>query len=134
MSTESKRWSITIGILAMVFSSVGTGTSALNSFYNPREAFIRHQRSLSMLKQSHMVLATEVTGEINADGCTRMDGDRGQRVKDWSREWSRRLALILTVSDTTAQGDSKGPGDGKRLRPGESGGSITVENGLPPSS
>jgi hypothetical protein len=95
-----------IGIAAIILSALGTMASGLNSFYNPQEQYSRHQKSLDMLKQLHVEVASAVSSQ-DLDMCrAKMTEDASKKVKDWSA----RLAGIWQASETTAQ-------SGKHLPP-----------------
>jgi len=106
-SIDNTRLSLLIGILAIIFSSVGTATSALNSFYSPREGYIKNQKSVSILRKLHMDIATTVSSQAESDTCTRMTEDNSKKVK----EWSKQLGDLLDDSDAgrtiQAQGGGK---------------------------
>jgi hypothetical protein len=89
----------TIGIAAIVLSALGTVVSGLNSFYNPQEKYTRNQKSLDMLKQLHVEVATAVSSQ-ELDICReKMKDDSSKKVK----EWSTRLAGIWNTWEITAQ-------------------------------
>jgi hypothetical protein len=60
ISTTHTSVNILVGILAIVFSSIGTATSDLNSFYSPRESYVRNMASLASLRHLHMEIAAVV--------------------------------------------------------------------------
>jgi Protein of unknown function (DUF4231) len=78
-SIDNTRLSLLIGILAIIFSSVGTATSALNSFYSPREGYIKNQKSSSVLRKLHMDIATTVSSQAESDTCTPMTEDNSKK-------------------------------------------------------
>jgi len=106
-SIDNTRLSLLIGILAIIFSSVGTATSALNSFYSPREGYIKNQKSLSVLRKLHMDIATTVSSQAESDTCTRMTEDNSKKVK----EWSKQLGDLL--DDSAGAQVIQGQGGGK---------------------
>ena len=110
-SIDNTRLSLLIGILAIIFSSVGTATSALNSFYSPREGYIRNQKSLSVLKKLHMEIATTVSSQAEFDTCTAMTEENSKKVK----EWSARLGGLFDDTETAPHG-------GGQMAPGTAGG------------
>jgi len=110
-SIDNTRLSLLIGILAIIFSSVGTATSALNSFYSPREGYIRNQKSLSVLKKLHMEIATTVSSQAEFDTCTAMTEENSKKVK----EWSARLGGLFDDTETALHG-------GGQMAPGTAGG------------
>jgi hypothetical protein len=103
-----------IGITAIFLSAFGTIASGLNSFYNPQGQYTQHQKSLEMLKQLHVEVASAVSSQ-DVDRCRApMAEDYGRKVKDWSA----RLASILNASETTAQSGKTPPGhDNTPTRP-----------------
>jgi hypothetical protein len=111
-SIDNTRLSLLIGILAIIFSSVGTGTSALNSFYSPREGYIRNQKSLSVLKKLHVEIATTVSSQAEFDTCTATTEESSKKVK----EWSARLGRLLDDSETATA-----PHSGGQMTPGTAG-------------
>jgi hypothetical protein len=103
MSNDNANIYFIIGLFAITFSSAGTAMSALNSFYAPREAYIRNQKSLSMLKQLHVEVAVESSNEMNGENCQSVPLEFKKQVKDWST----RLAAILNTPETPTQGEGK---------------------------
>jgi hypothetical protein len=93
-----------IGIAAIVFSSVGTAASALNSFYSPREAYLKNASSLYSLRQLHQDLASQVTGILEGSGvkdCGQFDPiDRTNGIAEQVDEWITKLDKVIngTVS------------------------------------
>jgi hypothetical protein len=103
MSSDNKPPYFIIGILAIVFSSIGTATSALNTFHGHRESYSRNQRSLATLRQIHHELAIMMSSEANPDNCHQMTEDNNKRIKDWST----RLTAILNNAEAAGQGEGK---------------------------
>jgi Protein of unknown function (DUF4231) len=94
-----------IGIAAIILSALGTMASGLNSFYNPQDKYARHQKSLYMLKQLHVEVASAVSSQ-DVDLCrATMKEPYITKVKDWST----RLAAILNASEITAQSGKNPP-------------------------
>jgi hypothetical protein len=106
-SIDNTRLSLLIGILAIIFSSVGTATSALNSFYSPREGYIKNQKSLSVLRKLHMDIATTVSSQAESDTCTRMTEDNSKKVKEWSKQLGDLLDDSAGGHAIQAQGGGK---------------------------
>ena len=106
-SIDNTRLSLLIGILAIIFSSVGTATSALNSFYSPREGYIKNQKSLSVLRKLHMDIATTVSSQAESETCTRMTEDNSKRVKEWSKQLGDLLDDSAGAQVIQAQGGGK---------------------------
>jgi hypothetical protein len=95
--------SLWVGILAIVFSSLGTATSALNSFYGPRESYLKSERSLATLRQLHSDIATKIasTTSLPPDKCPKLD----PKIKDdpyakQLQDWTTRLSAILNATDS----------------------------------
>ncbi len=101
-------WFFWIGIAAIVFSSVGTAASALNSFYSPREAYLKNANSLASLRQLHQDLASQVTGILEGTGvkdCAQFDPiDRSGGIAEQVDEWITKLDKI--VNGTISAGSS----------------------------
>jgi hypothetical protein len=109
---DYSRWFFWIGIAAIVFSAVGTAASALNSFYSPREAYVRNERTLSALRQLHSDIASRVTSVMGAgQDCGKFDPAKkdepnGKQVDDWTT----RLGTIVSGSDSTSASPTAGGG------------------------
>lgn len=93
--------SLWVGIFAIIFSSIGTATSALNSFYGPRESYLKTERSLSALRQLHSEIAAKIASTTDADKCPRLnpankDDPYGKQIQDWTT----RLGGILNSADS----------------------------------
>ncbi|WKA29168.1 hypothetical protein [Bradyrhizobium roseum] len=95
--------SLWVGILAIVFSSLGTATSALNSFYAPRESYLKSERSLAALRQLHSDIATKIasTTFLPPEKCPKLD----PKIKDdpyakQVQDWTTRLGAILNATDS----------------------------------
>jgi hypothetical protein len=100
-STATTNLSLWVGILAIIFSSVGTATSALNSFYGPRESYFKSERSLAALRQLHSDIAAKVTSLTDPENCPKMnptnkDDPYGKQVQDWAT----KLGAILNSTDS----------------------------------
>jgi hypothetical protein len=103
-SSAAMSLSLWVGILAIIFSSVGTATSALNSFYGPREAYLKNERSLAALRQLHSDIAAKVTSATDAehpDKCPKLDPSKkddpyAKQVQDWTT----KLGAILNAADS----------------------------------
>jgi hypothetical protein len=119
MSTSQSSWYVAIGILAILFSAVGTSASSLNAFYAPSDGYIRNQKSLTQLRQLHADLGRYVAS-IGDDICKPMDANNAQDTKAKSvKEFSTRFIEITgaansgpaqsagTNPDTQAVGTSK---------------------------
>jgi len=104
------KWYFGIGIAAIVFSSLGTAASALNSFYGPRENYLRTERSLSALRQLHSDIVAKVTSTVDAadpSNCPKSnpankDDALGKQVQDWSAKY----AAIVTAADNSTSTQS----------------------------
>jgi hypothetical protein len=102
-SESTSNLSLWVGILAIIFSSLGTATSALNSFYGPRESYLKSERSLAGLRQLHSEIAAKVASttlqppekcpKIDA---TNKDDPQGKQVQDWTA----KLSVILNAADS----------------------------------
>jgi hypothetical protein len=99
--------SLWVGILAIIFSSIGTATSALNSFYGPRESYLKSERSLSALRQLHSEIAAKIASSTDPDKCPKLnpaskDDPYGKQIQDWTT----RLGGILNASDSGSSSSS----------------------------
>jgi len=96
--------SLWVGILAIIFSSVGTATSALNSFYGPRESYLKNERSLASLRQLHSDIAVQVASVTDAehpDKCPRLDPARkDDPYSKQIQDWTNKLGAILNATDS----------------------------------
>jgi len=109
MSTGRTPLYMGIGIAAIVFSALGTGVAAMNSFYSPRLLHDHDKRALAGLRQLHLQLATGLTREGNI--CT--------AFTDWKNDWRFQRIKALTdqynaiinavqSNDLGTEGDSGG--------------------------
>jgi hypothetical protein len=123
--------SLWVGILAIIFSSVGTATSALNSFYGPRESYLKSERSLAALRQLHSEIAAKITSATDAEHpekCPKLDPANkddpyGKQVQDWTT----KLGAIVNATDSGSSSSqstsgSAGPPLPKGAAPAPSGG------------
>ncbi|HXN67582.1 MAG TPA: hypothetical protein VN926_07995 [Bradyrhizobium sp.] len=96
--------SLWVGILAIIFSSVGTATSALNSFYGPRESYLKNERSLASLRQLHSDIAVKITSVTDAehpDKCPKLDpAKKDDPYSKQVQDWTSKLGAILNAADS----------------------------------
>jgi hypothetical protein len=111
MSNNNTTAYFIVGLLAMTFSSVGTAASALNAFYRPREAYNESQKNLSLLKQLHVEIAVAVNSAADGENCLKMTDKNDGTVK----QWTKRLATILSSSGAAAQSEVKGPDENPQI-------------------
>jgi hypothetical protein len=119
---KNQNWYFWIGIFAIIFSAVATATSALNSFYGPREAYYKSGRSLSALRQLHADIVARVastTDTEHPENCpkfdpTKKDDENGKLVQDWTT----RLGAIVGGAET---GSSTPQGGATTTSPGGGG-------------
>lgn len=100
-SSATTNLSLWVGILAIIFSSVGTATSALNSFYGPRESYLKSERSLAALRQLHSDIAAKVTSATDPDNCPKMDAaNKDDPHAKQVQDWATKLGAILNSTDS----------------------------------
>lgn len=110
-SPSTNNLSLWVGILAIVFSSLGTATSALNSFYGPRESYLKSERSLAALRQLHSDIVTKIASTTlqPPDKCPKLD----PKIKDdpyakQVQDWNTRLGAILNATDSGSSQSTSG--------------------------
>jgi hypothetical protein len=101
---SQKTLSLKIGIFAILVSSVGTAASALNSFYGPREAYLKAEQSLAALRQLHSDIAIQI-GSIREPQskreCPSFDpANKEDPLYKQVQDWKTKLAAIVTASDS----------------------------------
>jgi len=121
IANEKTRGYVTIGILAIVFSALGTACASINAFYSPSDTYARSERALLQLRQLHTDLSLAVASAD--DLCKPMDSQAPNDLKTKSlKDFSTRLTEILNGSGaggTTMQSptghskDSMGTSGGK---------------------
>ena len=107
-ATTDNRTYFVIGILAVVFSAVGTGLASINSFTGPSEAYIRAERGLLQARQLHQELELQAAQET--DLCRDFDPDktddpRAKRLADFSGRLKELVAssgVGASVSSATS--------------------------------
>jgi hypothetical protein len=109
-ANASGRASFVIGILAIIFSSIGTATAALNSFYGPRESYFKSERALSGLRQLHSEIASQVTSATDPQDpkkCPTLDpsNKNDPRAKQLA-DWTTKLGLIVNATDSGSSSPS----------------------------
>lgn len=114
-SATTNNLSLWVGILAIIFSSLGTATSGLNSFYGPRESYLKSERSLAGLRQLHSDIAAKVTsatpqppGKCPKIDPANKDDPQGKQVQDWTA----KLATILNAADSGSASSQNSGGSG----------------------
>lgn len=95
--------SLWVGIPAIIFSSLGTATSALKAFYGPRQSYLKNERSLAALRQLHSDIAAKIasTTMLPPDKCPKFDPKEkddpyGKQIQDWAA----KLGAILNTADS----------------------------------
>lgn len=94
-----------VGILAVVFSAIGTALASINSFVGPNDAYVRSERALLQVRQLHLELALQVAQE--KDVCHSFDPDktddpRGKQLTDLST----RLKEVVASSGFSSNSSS----------------------------
>ncbi len=99
-----KALSLRIGIAAILFSSIGTAASALNSFYGPREAYLKAERSLASLRQLHSDIAIQIGGIREPQSkkeCPSFDpANKDDPLYKQIQDWKTKLGGIVNASDS----------------------------------
>ena len=119
MSNERTPVYITVGILAIIFSALGTACSSIIAFQNPGDIYARSERALVLLRELHMDLAVEA---VSADDpCEPMNRSKpdDSKVKGLKDISSRLTGILNNLSAVGASGQnpptsSGGPGIGGR--------------------
>lgn len=100
----ARTWSLRIGIAAILCSSIGTATSALNTFYGPREAYLKAERSLAALRQLHSDIAIQIGSIREPQGkkeCPGFDpANKDDALYKQVQDWKTKLGAIVNVSDS----------------------------------
>lgn len=100
----AKAWSLRIGIAAILCSSIGTATSALNTFYGPREAYLKAERSLAALRQLHSDIAIQIGSIRESQGkkeCPSFDpSNKEDALYKQVQDWKTKLGAIVNASDS----------------------------------
>ncbi|MGL3105338.1 hypothetical protein [Bradyrhizobium sp. BR 1432] len=102
-SPTTNNLSLWVGILAIIFSSLGTATSALNSFYGPRESYLKSERSLAGLRQLHSDIAAKIASTTlqPPDKCPKFDPkDKDDTYGKQVQDWATKLGTILNAADS----------------------------------
>jgi hypothetical protein len=109
-----KRLSLHIGIAAILFSSIGTATSALNSFFGPREAYLKAERSLAALRQLHSDVAVQIAGIREPPGkqdrkeCPTFDpAGKDDPLAKQVQDWKTKFNTIANASDSGSSSPSE---------------------------
>jgi hypothetical protein len=101
---DMKTWSLRIGIAAILCSSIGTATSALNAFYGPRKAYLKAERSIAALRQLHSDIAIPI-GSIrepqSKKECPSFDpANKDDPLYKQVQDWKTKFAAVVTASDS----------------------------------
>jgi hypothetical protein len=120
MSNERTPVYLTIGILAIIFSALGTACSSIIAFDSPVETYSRNERALLQLRQLHTDLAAEVVSAN--DPCKPMDinkpdDSKVKRLKDFSARLTGILNASSGAGGSSAPGAPSGPGTNPPPRP-----------------
>lgn len=119
MSNEEalKEWSRRIGFAAIICSAVGTATAALNSFYSPREAYLKAERSLAALRQLQSDMAVQIASTAvppdrqDSPDKTRCPlfapDDKSGPLAKQVQDWKNKLDLIVNALDSTSAATSE---------------------------
>jgi hypothetical protein len=101
---QQRAWSLRIGIAAILCSSIGTATSALNSFYGPRETYLKAERSLAALRQLHSDIAIQIGSIREPQGkkeCPSFDpANKDDALYKQVQDWKTKLGVIVNASDS----------------------------------
>jgi hypothetical protein len=109
-----KKLSLQIGIAAILLSSIGTATSALNSFFGPREAYLKAERSLAALRQLHSDIAVQTAGireppsKQDRKECPTFDpAGKDDPLAKQVQDWKTKLNTIANASDSGSSSPSE---------------------------
>jgi hypothetical protein len=109
---EGAKGYVTVGILAVIFSAIGTACSSIIAFYTPSDGFARSERSLVQARLLHTDLSMFVASTGNV--CNEMKDDADDPKMKGIKALSARLTEILNTSGAGGQpseklGNDKGP-------------------------
>jgi hypothetical protein len=100
----ASRLSLWIGIAAIIFSSIGTAIAASNSFFGPREAYLRNERSLGSLRQLHSDIASHIASAADATDpqkCPKLNpASKDDPFSKQIQDWSSKFGAIVNATDT----------------------------------
>lgn len=120
----ASRASLLIGIFAIVFSSIGTATSALNAFYGPRESYLKSERSLAALRQLHSDIAVHIasaTDPQDPQKCPKLNPlNKDDLFAKQIQDWTTKLGSIVNTTDSgsaSPSGASAAAGDQQGAEP-----------------
>lgn len=106
-----KAWSLRVGIAAILCSSIGTATSALNSFYGPRETYLKAERSIAALRQLHSDIAIQIGSIREPQGkkeCPSFDpANKDDALYKQVQDWKTKLGAIVNASDSGSSSPSE---------------------------
>ena len=109
-ASPRSRGFFSMAVMAIVLSSFGTAVATLNSFYTPRLAYDKTERSLASLRQLHGTLAGGLMRERAA--CAEKDGWTG-----WRQRQIRDLTNTFLAITSTASRLSGSPDDESAVNP-----------------
>ena len=112
--------SLWVGILAIIFSSLGTATSALNSFYGPRESYLKSERSLAGLRQLHSDIAAKIASNtvVAPNTCPGFDPkEQNDPYFKQVQDWTTRLGAILNAADSGSSSSQNAASTGNAQLP-----------------
>lgn len=107
-NAQSPRY-VTIGILAIIFSALGTAGTSLNAFFSPGDAFTRSERTLLQLRKLHTDISAYVAAH-SGDLCMTMTADDQAEPKSKAvKEFWDRLGQIVSAPGSAATTQAAGP-------------------------
>ena len=87
---------LTIGILAIIFSALGTAGASLNAFYAPGNSYLRSEKELGQLRLLHSDVAKYVAS-MSENICASIDLNKSEDVHAKEvKNFSTRLGDIMT--------------------------------------
>jgi hypothetical protein len=113
-ANPGSRGYLSMAVMAIVLSSLGTAVATLNSFYTPRIAYEKTERSLASLRSLHVALASQMLREKGAcEDKTAWTDWRARHVRDLTGSF----VAIMNASSSAAAPTADGPQDEGQHKP-----------------
>ena len=104
-ASPRSRGYLSMAVMAIVLSSLGTAVATLNSFYTPRIAYEKTERSLASLRTLHWTLAGELLRARNPCKDKGSSTDwRPQHVRDLTNTFVTIMAASMNPASTATDG------------------------------
>lgn len=101
MANEQTGRYVVIGVLAIVFSALGTAGASLNAFFSPNDAYAKSERTLLQLRKLHADMTAYVAAHTD-DLCKSMNADGADEPKTKTMRdfWDRYSQIVNTPGNT----------------------------------